>query len=68
MDHFHITGKVHDVLATLAGSGTVAVILSDVDLILKIVVSALTIIFLIIGIIARILDMRKKKKTSKINE
>jgi energy-converting hydrogenase Eha subunit C len=55
---FNLTGKIHDLIATLTAGSVVAVALSDLDVALKIVVGALTSIFLLLGIVIRARELR----------
>jgi energy-converting hydrogenase Eha subunit C len=55
---FNLTGKIHDLIATLTAGSVVAVALSDLDVALKIVVGALTSVFLLLGIVIRARDLR----------
>lgn len=59
MNHLHLTGKIHDVIATASAGGVVAVALSDIDLIIKIVVGCLTTVFLGLGIVIRAREVRR---------
>jgi energy-converting hydrogenase Eha subunit C len=56
--HFSLTGKIHDLIATLTAGSVVAVALSDLDVALKIVVGALTSVFLLLGIVIRARELR----------
>jgi len=56
--HFNLTGKIHDLIATLTAGSVVAVALSDLDVALKIVVGALTSVFLLLGIVIRARELR----------
>jgi hypothetical protein len=55
---FNLTGKIHDLIATLTAGSVVAVALSDLDVALKIVVGALTSVFLLLGIVIRARELR----------
>jgi energy-converting hydrogenase Eha subunit C len=55
---FSLTGKIHDLIATLTAGSVVAVALSDLDVALKIVVGALTSVFLLLGIVIRARELR----------
>lgn len=55
---FNLTGKIHDLIATLTAGSVVAVALSDLDVALKIVVGVLTSVFLLLGIVIRARELR----------
>lgn len=56
--HFNLTGRIHDLIATLTAGGVVAVAMSNLDVALKIVVGALTSVFLLLGIVIRARELR----------
>lgn len=56
--HFNLTGKIHDLIATLTAGSVVAVAMSNLDAALKIVVGALTSVFLLLGIVIRARELR----------
>ena len=58
--NLHLTGKVHDLIATATAGGVVAVALSDFDIALKIVVGILTSVFLLLGILIRARELRAR--------
>lgn len=60
MNHLHLTSKIHDVVATASAGGVVAVALSDIDLVIKIIVGCLTSVFLLMGIILRAREIRRR--------
>ena len=55
---FNLTGKIHDLIATLTAGSVVAVALSDLDVALKVVVGTLTSVFLLLGIVIRARELR----------
>lgn len=55
---FNLTGRIHDLIATLTAGSVVAVALSDLDVALKIVVGLLTSVFLLLGIVIRARELR----------
>ena len=55
---FNLTGKIHDLIATLTAGSVVAVALSDLEVALKIVAGALTSVFLLLGIVIRARELR----------
>ena len=55
---FNLTGKIHDLIATLTAGSVVAVALSDLDVALKILVGALTSVFILLGIVIRARELR----------
>jgi hypothetical protein len=59
--NFNITHRLYDIAATISAGGVVAVALSDLDVLLKIVVGALTSVFLILGIVIRARELRGKR-------
>ena len=63
--NFHLTGKIHDLVATATAGGVVAVALSDFDLALKIVVGVLTSVFLFLGIVIRARELRNRRRDGK---
>lgn len=56
--HFNLTGRIHDLIATLTAGSVVAVALSDLDVALKIAVGLLTSVFLLLGIVIRARELR----------
>lgn len=56
--HFNLTGRVHDLVATLTAGGVVAVAMTDLDVALKILVGILTSVFLLLGIAIRARELR----------
>jgi hypothetical protein len=64
--HFNLTGKIHDLIATLTAGSVVAVALSDLDVALKILVGALTSVFILLGILIRAKELRSSCKKDKI--
>ncbi len=63
--HFNLTGKIHDLIATLTAGSVVAVALSDLDVALKILVGALTSVFILLGILIRAKELRSGKRDKK---
>lgn len=63
--NLHLTGKVHDLIATATAGGVVAVALSDFDIALKIVIGVLTSIFLLLGILIRARELRARCRDEK---
>lgn len=59
MNHLHLSSKIHDIWAVLAGGGAIAFALSDVEMIVKIVIGILTIIFMALGILIRAREIRR---------
>jgi energy-converting hydrogenase Eha subunit C len=55
---FNLTGRIHDLIATLTAGSVVAVALSDLDVALKVVVGTLTSVFLLLGIVIRARELR----------
>ena len=55
---FNFTSRVYDMMATISAGGVMAVSLTDLDLVIKIVVGMLTSIFLLLGIIVRTKELR----------
>ena len=55
---FNFTSRVYDMMATISAGGVMAVSLTDLDLVIKIVVGMLTSIFLVLGIIVRTKELR----------
>ena len=62
---FNLTGKIHDLIATLTAGSVVAVALSDLDVALKILVGALTSVFLLPGIVIRARELRSGERGKK---
>ena len=56
--HFNLTGRIHDLIATVTAGSVVAVAMTDLDVALKIVVGLLTSVFLLLGIIIRARELR----------
>jgi len=54
----HLTGRVHDLVATATAGGVVAVALTELDVALNIVVGILTSVFLSLGIVIRAKELR----------
>lgn len=63
--HFNLTGKIHDLIATLTAGSVVAVALSDLDVALKILVGALTSVFILLGILIRAKELRSGNRDKK---
>ena len=63
--NLHLTGKVHDLIATATAGGVVAVALSDFDIALKIVIGILTSVFMLLGILIRARELRSRCKDEK---
>ena len=63
--NLHLTGKVHDLIATATAGGVVAVAFSDFDIALKIVIGVLTSVFLLLGILIRARELRSRCKDGK---
>ena len=66
--HFNLTGKIHDLIATLTAGSVVAVAMSDLDVALKIVVGVLTSLFLLLGIVIRARELRSGRRGKKEGE
>ena len=56
--NLNITSRAYDTIATVGAGGVMAVSLTDLDLVIKIVVGMLTSIFLLLGIIGRTKELR----------
>jgi energy-converting hydrogenase Eha subunit C len=62
---FNLTGKIHDLIATLTAGSVVAVALSDLDVALKILIGALTSVFILLGIVIRAKELRSGDRGKK---
>ena len=66
--HPNLTGKIHDVIASLTAGGVVAVALSDLDVALKVVIGFLTSVFLLLGIVIRARELRSQKRRDRSDD
>lgn len=62
----HWSHKAHDLLAAAAGSSGIAILLSDIDVVVKLIIGVFTAMFLLLGIIGRAMELRAKAKGEKV--
>ena len=63
--NLQLTGRVHDLIATVTAGGVVAVAMTDLDVALKIIVGLLTSVFLLLGILIRARELRSRCRDEK---
>lgn len=62
----HWSHKANDLLAAAAGSSGIAILLSDIDVVVKLIIGVFTAVFLLLGIIGRAMDLRAKARGDKV--